>query len=81
MDLKISEIYGKAIISTSGEKLGKVEDIIIDFENGGISSILIKNMDNISRSEDLQNEIRKNSINYKRVKNVSEVIIVGKEPV
>jgi PRC-barrel domain. len=80
MDLRISEIYGKGIITTSGKKLGRVEDLIIDFEDGAVSSILLKNMDNISRSEDLHEEIRKNSINYKRVKNVSEVIVVGNEP-
>ncbi len=81
MDLKISEIYGKGIITTSGKRLGKVEDLILDFESGSVSSILLKNMDNISRAEDLPEEIRKNSINYKRVKNVSEIIVVSSEQI
>lgn len=77
MSILLSELYGKHIISTGGEKLGKVEDIIMDFEEGGVASLLTEKIDNLSRSANLQKELRKNSINFKRVKNVSEAIVVG----
>ncbi len=79
MDMLLSELYGKRIINTSGERLGKVEDIIMDFEEGGVASLLMEKMDNLSRSDNLQKELRKNSINFKRVKNMSEAIVVGSE--
>lgn len=79
MDMLLSELYGKRIINTSGERLGKVEDIIMDFEEGGVASLLMEKMDNLSRSDNLQKELRKNSINFKRVKNMSEAIVVGAE--
>ncbi len=77
MAIMLSELYGKDIISNTGKRLGKVEDLILDFEEGKVSSLLLKKVDNIIRSEKTSLELRRNSVSYARVKNVSETVIVS----
>ncbi|MCL5117223.1 MAG: PRC-barrel domain-containing protein [Candidatus Marsarchaeota archaeon] len=77
MAVLLSDLYGKEIITTTGKILGKVEDMIIDFEHGAVHSLLLTKIDNIIRSEKTPDMINKNSVNYTRVKSVSETIIVG----
>jgi sporulation protein YlmC with PRC-barrel domain len=78
-DLLLSELYGKQIISNTGSILGKVEDIIIDFEQGRIASLLLVRSDELIRSEHTSRAFAKNSVKYERVKSVDETIIVGAE--
>ena len=77
--LWLSEIYGKEIITNSGRKLGKVEDLIVDFEKGAVSSILLVNSDELIRSENTARQLAKNSVKYERVRNVDNTIIVSEE--
>ncbi|MCL5262465.1 MAG: PRC-barrel domain-containing protein [Candidatus Marsarchaeota archaeon] len=73
----LSDLYGKQIITTTGNKLGLVEDVILDFESGAVSNLLLTKIDNLVKSQNTALELRKNSVSYDRVKNVSETIIVG----
>ncbi len=73
----LSDLYGKQIITTTGNKLGLVEDVILDFESGVVSNLLLTKIDNLVKSQNTALELRKNSVSYDRVKNVSETIIVG----
>ena len=73
----MSDLYGKQIITTTGNKLGLVEDVILDFESGTVSNLLLTKIDNLVKSQNTATELRKNSVSYDRVKNVSETIIVG----
>ncbi|MCL4411697.1 PRC-barrel domain-containing protein [Candidatus Marsarchaeota archaeon] len=73
----LSDLYGKQIITTTGNKLGLVEDVILDFESGTVSNLLLTKIDNLVKSQNTATELRKNSVSYDRVKNVSETIIVG----
>jgi sporulation protein YlmC with PRC-barrel domain len=75
----LSEMYGKEIITNSGRKLGKVEDLIVDFEKGSVSSVLLVNADELIRSENTARQLAKNSVKYERVKNVDNTIIVSEE--
>lgn len=75
----LSELYGKEIITNGGRKLGKVEDLIVDFENGGVSSVLLVNADELIRSENTARQLAKNSVKYDRVRNVESTIIVSEE--
>ncbi len=59
--------------------MGKVEDVILDFESGEIGSLLLIRLENIARSDNTAHELKKNSIIFKRVKSVSEAIVVGRE--
>ncbi len=76
MTILLSNLYGKEIITTAGKKLGKVEDLILDFEQGTVHSLLLIKIDNIIKSTKTSNIISKNSVQYTRVKNISETIIV-----
>ena len=76
--VKISELYGKKIISTEGRIIGDVKGVMINFEEGGISHLLIIEPEKLLRSADPKVELRTGSVSYKRVKNVSENIVAGK---
>jgi sporulation protein YlmC with PRC-barrel domain len=78
-NIRLSEMYGKEIITNGGRKLGTVEDIIVDFEKGGVSSVLLVNSDELIRSENTARQLAKNSVKYERVKNVDTTIIVSEE--
>ncbi len=75
----LSDLYGKQIISNEGKRIGTVEDLIIDFEQGRIASMLTVKIDNLIRSENTAQLLKKNSVNYDRVKSVSETVIVSSE--
>ncbi len=75
----LSEMYGKEIITNSGRKLGKVEDLIVDFEKGGVSNMLLVNADELIRSENTARQLAKNSVKYERVRNVDSTVIVSEE--
>lgn len=80
MPLLISELYGKQIITTSGNRIGRIEDVILDVEGGEVSNLLMIKGDNLLRSGDTREIFAKNNIKFKRVKNISEtVIITGEE--
>ncbi|MCL5680178.1 MAG: PRC-barrel domain-containing protein [Candidatus Marsarchaeota archaeon] len=73
----LSDMYGKQIISNDGKRLGSVEDLILDFEEGKVVSMLTTKIDNLIKSEHTSQMLKKNSVSYDRVKNVSETVIVG----
>ncbi|MCL4375394.1 PRC-barrel domain-containing protein [Candidatus Marsarchaeota archaeon] len=73
----VSELYGKGIISTSGKILGEVRGVVLNFEDGSVSRLLLKSIDQINKVDDIRGEIANNSIEYKRVKSVSENIVVS----
>jgi sporulation protein YlmC with PRC-barrel domain len=75
----LSDMYGKQIISNEGKRIGTVEDLIIDFEEGKIASMLTVKIDSLIRSDHTAQLLKKNSVSYDRVKNVSETVIVGSE--
>ncbi len=73
----LSDLYGKQIISSSGKRIGLVEDIVLDFEAGAIGSLMLIKLDDLSKGENSAAKLNKNLVNYSRVKNVSETIIVS----
>ena len=75
--MNISELYGKKIISADGRVLGDVQGLILDFGEGEVSHLLLDKIGDLEKSEDLRNELAKKSIMYKRVRKVSETIIVS----
>ena len=79
MAILLSELYGKQILSNTGKKIGMVEDVILDFENGSVSSLLLAKIDDLVKGTSSRTALAKNSVRYDRVKSVSETIIVGTE--
>jgi sporulation protein YlmC with PRC-barrel domain len=77
MSILVSELYGKQIITTTGNKLGSVEDVILDVEQGTVSNLLMVKTDNLLRSKDTKSSFAKNNVKFERVKSISEVVVIG----
>ena len=77
--MMLSEIYGKKIITSGGKILGDVKEIVLDMENGQVSHLLTTKLEQLARSSNVKEALSKNSILYKRVKNVAESIIVSEK--
>ena len=78
--MRISDLYGKNVLTTDGRKLGLVEEVILNLEDGNVSHLLFSKLPNIQRSDDLKNALMKNSVAYKRVRSIEETIIVSSMP-
>ncbi len=77
MGILLSELYGKGILTNTGNKIGFVEDIILDFEEGKVSRLLLTKIDDLLSAKNTAEVLSKNSVNFERVKSISETIIVG----
>ena len=76
MPLRISELYGKRVISTAGGVLGEVKGVIIDLSAASVSHILLNRMDELVRSSNLRSDFLKNSIPFERVSKIGEGVVV-----
>ncbi len=77
MGIMISELYGKGVLSNSGNMLGTVKEVVVDLDNAVVTHLLLSEMSKLTKSSDLRSDFLKNSIEYKRVKKVAELVIVG----
>ncbi len=77
MAITLSELYGKKVITNSGSVLGVVKEVIVDLENNEVSHLLFTKLEHLAKSENVRNTLMKNSVLYKRVRNVGESIIVS----
>ena len=75
MTLYVSELYGKKIISNTGHWIGEVGEVVLDVEQGAVSHFLLGKV--ASKSGDVMRELVKNSVEFNRVKKISETIVVG----
>lgn len=79
MAMLLSELYGKGILTNTGNKIGFVEDIILDFDDGKIARLLLTKIDDLLSVKNTASALSKNSVNFGRVKSISETIIIGSE--
>ena len=79
MAINVSELYGKKIISNDGKVIGEVVGVMLNFEEGTVSHLLLTDPNKLLKSNNPRRDIQKNSIAFKRVKKISETIIVGRE--
>ncbi len=77
MSIMISELYGKGVLSNSGNMLGTIKEVVVDLDNATVTHLLLSEMSKLTKSSDLRSDFLKNSIEYKRVKKVAELVIVG----
>ncbi len=77
--MMLSELYGKRIISNEGKRLGEVKGVMVNFEEGEVSHLLLTEPERLLKSQNPRMDIQKGSVAFKRVKSISETIIVGKE--
>ncbi|MEM3791427.1 MAG: PRC-barrel domain-containing protein [Candidatus Micrarchaeaceae archaeon] len=79
---RVSDLYGKKVISLDGKVLGEVKALIIDFEGKRISHLLLCSYDELKRSKNPREALAKNGILFSRVKKIGkDTIIVGSEKV
>lgn len=76
MTVNVSELYGKKIISGTGHWIGEVGEVVIDLENGTVSHLLLGKI-GTGEANEMIKELFKNSVEYSRVKKVSETILVS----
>ncbi len=76
MTLNVSQLYGKKIISNSGHWIGEVGEVVLDMEQGVVSHFLLGKIGSME-SKDVMRELVKNSVEFNRVKKISETIVVG----
>jgi sporulation protein YlmC with PRC-barrel domain len=76
MTLNVSQLYGKKIISNTGHWIGEVGEVVLDVEQGVVSHFLLGKVGG-AKSVDVMREMVKNSVEFNRVKKISETIVVG----
>jgi sporulation protein YlmC with PRC-barrel domain len=76
MTISISSLYGKRIINTTGRWVGEVGEVVVDLENKAVSHLLLGKIDT-SKTGEMIKGLFKNSVEYSRVKKVSDTILVS----
>ncbi len=79
MTMRLSDLYGKTVISSRGGVLGQVKGVVIDLSSSSVSHLLLGKIEELVRSDNLRSDFRKNSVAYSRVSKVSEGIVVKAE--
>jgi sporulation protein YlmC with PRC-barrel domain len=77
MTVNVSELYNKKILTLGGRMLGEVRGVMLNMDKGEVSHLLLDNPDNLIRSSNLRTDFMKNSVSFKRVRKVSETIVVS----
>lgn len=77
MAISVADLYGKKIITSTGSILGEVKEVVLNMDSGEVSHLLLTKIENLAKSEDMRDSLLKNSILYRRVKSVSQTIIVS----
>ena len=84
-EVRLSELYGKDVFSVDAKYLGRAVEFILDLEQGVVKLILFVTREEIQKHirssqdpEERQKFILENSVPYKNVLSVGDVILVKK---
>ena len=84
-EVRLSELYGKDVFSVDAKYLGRAVEFILDLERGVVKLILFVTREEIQKHirssqdpEERQKFILENSVPYKNVLSVGDVILVKK---
>ncbi len=84
-NVRLSELYGKDVFSADAKYLGRAVEFILDLEQGVVKLILFVTREEIQKHirssqdpEERQKFILENSVHYKNVLSVGDVILVKK---
>ena len=77
MSVNVSELYNKKILTLGGRILGEVKGVMLNMDKGEVSHLLLNNPENLIRSSNLRTEFIKNSVSFKRVRKITESIVVS----
>ena len=77
MGVDISELYGKRILTLGGKILGNVKGVMLNLDESRVSHLLLDDVQNFIRNPDTKAHFLKNSVSFKRVRKISESIVVS----
>lgn len=73
----LSELHGRPLYSDKGATyVGKVEDVIVDVENGHITKLTTERVSTAMPRAKAEEIIHEKGIDYKNVKEVGDIIII-----
>lgn len=76
MVVRLSKLYGKDIYTDAGKYLGKVQDLILDFERGEVARIVMEPLQGADK-EEAKRILKEKSVLYKNVRSVEDVVVVS----
>ncbi len=79
MAVNVSELYGKKIITLGGRLLGEVKGVMLNMDNGEVSHLLLNDIELLKRSSNLRDDFIKSSVSFKRVRKITDNIVVSEK--
>lgn len=81
MARRVSSLYGLDIYSTTGAYIGKVEDILLNMEEGVVMSLYLKPLTGAGVDQnELKRIIKEEGISYEGVTSVGDIILTKSKP-
>ena len=81
MSKRLSELYGMDVYTEKAEYVGKVEDVILNLENGEVMRLSLKSLRaRTLPSTEVKRILQKDSIGYNDVVRVGDIVICTKNP-
>ena len=78
MAVRLSQMYGMDIYSEEAGYVGKVNDMILNMESGEVVRLTTVPLKSMVEAEASSQMIQKNSVLYKRVSSVRDIVLIGK---
>jgi sporulation protein YlmC with PRC-barrel domain len=81
MGTRLSELYGMDIYTQKAQYVGKVEDVILNLEQGEIMRLCLRSFRDSGLSNDeVRRVIQEDSVSYDEVVEVGDIVLVQKAP-
>ncbi|HHQ44906.1 MAG TPA: hypothetical protein ENN13_02060 [Candidatus Altiarchaeales archaeon] len=81
MSKRLSELYGMEIFTTKGQQVGRVEDVILNVEEGEVMRLSLRSFKGANvPTEEVRKILTEDSISYDEVVEVGDIILVEKAP-
>ena len=77
MSVNVSELYNKKVLTLGGRMLGEVKGVMLNMDKGEVSHLLLNNPEILIRSINLRTDFVKSSVSFKRVRKITENIVVS----
>ncbi|MBI3587797.1 PRC-barrel domain-containing protein [Candidatus Micrarchaeota archaeon] len=75
---RLSEIPGLDIYADNAKNLGKAHDLVIDLQKGEVARITLQPIESLLGAS--QQWIKENTVSYKNVTSVGDIIVVSSKP-
>ena len=81
MSKRLSQLYGMDVYTEKAERVGRVEDVILNLEKGEVMRLSLKSFKaRTLPSDDVRKIIQEESIGYNDVVRAGDIIICRKNP-